>query len=272
MRADMHTHSLFSFDGAPRSTVSALCEAAIEKGLTHLAITDHCDINGEIEGLYAVMDKEAVFAAVAEAKKRYAGALTVLIGIELGQATQYPKEARELLARYPYDIVLGSLHNLAGEQDFYYFDFSKLSDADVASCFSRVIDECMALCDFGGIHVLTHLTYMHRYLKRAGRDMQFSPFEEKLSALFAKMIAHGIALEVNTSTLSTAGMTMPPREILSLYRRCGGRLLSLGSDAHTPENIATGFADAAALLLDCGFTELAVPTAKGILTFPIKEV
>ena len=84
MRADMHTHSLFSFDGRPESTVPALCEAAIAKGLTHLAITDHCDIDGELEGIYAVLDKDAVYRAVCEAKKVYADRLTLLFGIELG--------------------------------------------------------------------------------------------------------------------------------------------------------------------------------------------
>lgn len=270
MRADMHTHSHFSFDGRPESTVAALCEAAIEKGLSHLAITDHCDINGEIEGLYAVLDKEAVFAAVAEAKQAYADKLTVLFGLELGQPTQYPTEARALLERYPYDIVLGSLHNLANEKDFFYFDFSQMPDDKVAAYFNRVLDESMALCDFDGIHVLTHLTYMHRYLRRAGRDMDFAPFREKLCALFQKMITRGIALELNVSTLARAGISMPTPEILSLYRQCGGKLISLGSDAHAPDRVAQHFDAAASILSACGFCELAIPTAHGVLTFPIE--
>lgn len=271
MRADMHTHSLFSFDGRPESTVPALCEAAIAKGLTHLAITDHCDIDGELEGIYAVLDKDAVYRAVCEAKKVYADRLTLLFGIELGQPTHYPDEARALLARYPYDIVLGSLHNLAGEKDFYYFDFSDMPQEKVDAYFNRVLDETLAICDFEGIHVLTHLTYMHRYLRRAGRDMDFTPFQEKLSRLFDKMIARGIALELNVSTLDREGITMPSRELLALYRSRGGALISLGSDAHAPSRVAQHFDTAAALLLDCGFRQLAVPTAHGVLTFPIEE-
>lgn len=270
MRADMHTHSLFSFDGKPESTVPALCEAAIAAGLSHLAITDHCDIDGEINGIYAVLDKDAVYAAVSEAKKKYADRLTVLFGLELGQPMSYPAEARALLARYPYDIVLGSLHNLAGEKDFYYFDFTETPDHEIAAYFDRVLDESMSLCDFDGIHVLTHLTYMHRYLRRAGRDMDFAPFEEKLCALFEKIIARGIALELNVSTLASEGITMPTRELLSLYRSCGGKLISVGSDAHAPSRVAQSFGEASTLLLDCGFTELAIPTAHGVLTFPIE--
>ena len=279
MRADLHTHTAFSFDGAPAATVDAMCESAIEKGLTLLAITDHCDINGEIEGLYAVLNKDAVLAAVNAAKLKYADRLTVLLGIELGQATQYPDEARALLQKYPYDIVLGSLHNLAGTPDFYYMsnpapDFPapqmrEMSDADVAALFDRVLEETLDLLDFEGIHVLAHLTYMHRYVLQAGKVLHFADFTQKLTHVFKKMIQKGVALELNTSTVGRAGITMPTAELLRLYRGCGGQLVSLGSDAHTPDTVAQHFDTAAALLRDCGFTELAVPTAHGTLTFPI---
>ena len=46
---DMHTHSVFSHDGGKDSGIDALCMRAIELGLSDLAITDHCDVNGEAE-------------------------------------------------------------------------------------------------------------------------------------------------------------------------------------------------------------------------------
>ena len=280
MKADMHTHTAFSFDGRPEALVDAMCESAIQKGLSHLAITDHCDINGEIEAIYPVLDKEGVFAAVTAAKAKYADRLTVLFGVELGQATQYPAQARALLERYPYDIVLGSLHNLANTPDFYYMSrpdgeiaaeqMSEMTDAQIAALFDRVLEESMQLLDFEGIHVLTHLTYMHRYVRRVGKKLDFAPFYPRLTALFEKMIAKGIALELNVSTLDREGITMPCEELVALYRRCGGRLISVASDAHHPNTVAQHFTDAAAILRRCGFTELAVPTAKGLLTLPIE--
>lgn len=280
MKADLHTHSLFSFDGRPEANVDAMCESAIEKGLSYLAITDHCDINGEIEGIYPVLDKEGVFAAVTRAKKKYAKQLTVLFGVELGQATQYPNQARALLQRYPYDIVLGSLHNLADTPDFYYMSrpdgeipamqLSEMTDAQIAALFDRVLEESVRLLDFSGIHVLTHLTYMHRYVCRVGKEMDFKPFYPALSALFKKMVQKGVALELNTSTLGREGITMPTEELVALYRQCGGCLISIASDAHHPDTVAQHFDAGAAILRRCGFTELAVPTAGGLLTLPIQ--
>ncbi len=279
MHADFHTHTVFSVDGRPTATVDAMCESALKRGLSLIAFTDHCDINGEVEGIYPVMDKEAVYAAVTAAKEKYADRLTVLFGVELGQATQYPTEARALLQKYPYDIVLGSLHNLAGEPDFSYMSkpvaefpapqLSEMTDTEINALFDRVLEESMELLDFKGIHVLTHLTYMHRYVRRVGKDMDLTAFIPKLTALFEKMIEKGVALELNVSTLGREGITMPTPDILSLYRRCGGKLISVGSDAHHPDNVAQHFDAARRILTDCGFTELAVPTAHGTLTFPI---
>ena len=271
MFADLHTHSCFSFDGAIEATLQNLCETAIAKGLKVLAVTDHCDINNEIEGTCAILDKDAVFDAVNRAKKTYADRLTVLLGVELGQAHHYPEQARALLDRYPYDIVLGSLHNLRSQQDFYYMDYSAPTDAQIADLFDRALTEMTELLDFDGIHVLTHLTYMHRYVRRAGRDVDFTPFLDKLSALLKKLIQKEVALEVNTAAISPAkgGVLSPTAEIVALYRSLGGRLISVGSDAHNLAAVAQHFDIAKQVLTDCGFTELAVPTRNGLLTLPI---
>ena len=58
---DTHTHTRFSFDGAPDSTPDALCRRALEIGLTDLCITDHCDVNGEAEGIYTHYDADAAW-------------------------------------------------------------------------------------------------------------------------------------------------------------------------------------------------------------------
>lgn len=268
MLADLHSHTHFSFDGAPDATVDSMAEAAIAKGLTHLAITDHCDINGEIEGLYPVLDKEAVFAAVTKGKEKYRGRLEILFGVELGQATQYPKEAGALLARYPYDIVLGSLHNLAGERDFYYMDFKRIGEEERNAFFRRVIKETAELCDFPGIQVLTHITYMERYIRKFGGTFDYTPFRDELASLFEKVIKKGLCLELNTSTLRY-GFTMPREPLIRLYRECGGTHVTLGGDAHTPDAVAQHFDEGKRILRSAGFTHLSLPTKEGILTYPI---
>ena len=95
---DYHTHTRFSFDGDPASTHDAMCRRALEIGLDHIAFTDHFDVNAEVEGLYdAPYDADAAFASMMEVKEKYKGRLNVLCGLELGNAPQYPAEAKAAL-------------------------------------------------------------------------------------------------------------------------------------------------------------------------------
>ena len=95
---DYHTHTRFSFDGDPAATHDAMCRRALEVGLSDIAFTDHCDINGEVEKLYDFpFDPDTSWNAMMEAKEKYKGRLNVVCGIELGNATQYPEAARAVL-------------------------------------------------------------------------------------------------------------------------------------------------------------------------------
>lgn len=267
MLADFHTHSPFSADSKPGNDIDKMCEAAIERGLSYLAITDHHEVGGPYGDGWQ-LDLEAVFRGMSEVKEKYAGRLTVLCGIEIGQGAQAPEKAAAAIAACPFDIVLNSMHALRGEGDFYHFDFTDMPQDEINAWYDRSLDEHFEMLDIEGTHVLTHLTYMHRYVRRCGRDMSFTPFLEKAEALFQKMIQKNVALEVNTSSLGS-GTPVPVPEFLKLYHDVGGRLLSLGSDAHHYERIAADFDLAAAMLRDCGFKEIATPTRNGILTFPI---
>ncbi|MBQ9162841.1 MAG: histidinol-phosphatase HisJ family protein [Clostridia bacterium] len=259
---DLHTHTRFSFDGADHSTPDALCRRALEVGLTDLAITDHCDVNGEVEGLYDIYDADAAYTAVMEAKEKYRGRLNLLYGIELGNAHQYPDYARAALARHPYEFVIGSLHNLRDVPDFYYINFEKMREPLVHSLFSRALDETMEMCAFdvdgrSPFTAVGHITYMHRYVAVGKRTMDFKRHYDKLAALYELIIKRDIALELNVSTLAKGlGITMPTLELLKLYRDCGGRLVTTGSDAHCPEDIGRAIRKGHALLLAAGFDEV----------------
>ena len=269
MLPDLHMHTCYSHDGAPHSTVDALCQRAIELGLPAIAITDHFDINRELAATNVrTLPRDLIYRDVLAAREKYGDRLLVLHGVELGQAIAHPERSVELIGELPYDIVLGSVHNLENEQDFAFFDFAKISDDEAHAYFDRVIAEEMQLCDFDGIHVITHLTYMDRYMHRAGKALDITPHKDTLSRLLEKIVQKGLTLELNTSCLGD-DLGMPTPEILSLYRSLGGTRVCLGSDGHFPERITQHFDKGAKILLDCGFTELTLPTRTQTLTYPI---
>lgn len=260
---DYHTHTLYSFDGAPESTPDALCRRALELGLSDIAITDHCDINGEVEGIYTPYDADAAFAAMQEAKEAYRGRLQVVCGIELGNAHQYPAEAAAVLAKHPYEFVIGSLHNLRDVPDFCMLKYEVMTTPLINRLFDRALDETIEMAAFPGLSTVGHITYMHRYLTRAGVTFSFKPFYEKLEHLYRLIISRDIALELNVSTLwQGLGVSMPTMELLKLYRDRGGRLITIGTDAHSPANLGKSIRQGYALLRAVGFDEVMTVNAR----------
>ena len=254
---DYHTHTHFSFDGDPAATHDAMCRRALEVGLSEIAFTDHCDVNGEVEGFYAPYDHTAAFAAMEEVKEKYKGRLNVVCGIELGNPHQYPNEARAVLAAHPYDFVIGSLHNLTAVPDFCFLHYEHMPDELIHHLFNRALDENLALAQFEGITTLGHITYMHRYVTRAGKPFDFKPHYDKLRELYRIIIDRDVALELNVSTLwQGLGISMPTMELLKLYKDCGGKLVTIGSDAHAPENLGKAIRKGYAILQTVGFDEV----------------
>ena len=255
---DYHTHTRFSFDGSPAATHDAMCRRALEVGLSDIAFTDHCDINGEVERLYDFpSDPDTAWNAMMEVKEKYKGRLNVVCGIELGNATQYPEAARAVLDAHPYEFVIGSLHNLKNVPDFCLMNYGHMSDGLIRQLFDRALDETLEMVGFDGITTLGHLTYMHRYITLAGKVLDFKPYYDKIEAVYRELIRRDVALELNVSTLwKGLGISMPTMELLKLYKDGGGRLITVGSDAHAPENLGKAIRKGYAILETVGFHEV----------------
>ena len=259
--ADSHTHSKYSFDGPQNSSgeICSLCEAAIERGLSEIAITDHLDINGAVEGIYPEIDCDSIRRDVLAAKEKYAGKLYVCYGIELGQAMEYPKEAKAFLDKYKYEFVIGSLHNYPGVPDYSFIDYAQITDRHIEKLFRSSIDGLCDLCNFDGLNTIAHFTYMHRYVRRAGKEIDFSKFGDEIRTFLKRVIEKGKALEINTSTLrDPSHITMPTHELVKLYRQLGGEMITCGSDSHGAEFVGAGIKETYEFLESAGFEYITV--------------
>ena len=75
-------------------------------------------------------------------------------------------------------------------------------------------------------------------------------YQDAIRAILRTAVEKGRGMEVNTCR----GRTLEEwRPILALYRDCGGELVTVGSDAHTPADVGKGVRAACALLRECGF-------------------
>ena len=258
---DYHIHTNFSFDADKDATVDAICKAAIKKGLTHIAITDHLDVNYKYDYPKIHYDAKGAREAILAAKEKYKDKLSLSYGIELGQAHHYPEDTKAILDENKFEFVISSLHNIRSMPDFYFYfkDNKDVPEEKTHKIYDKCLDEIIEGLELFGdrINTIGHITYMHRYLAECGLDLDFSQHEEKLEALFKLIIQKGVALELNTSTYYKGlGFTLPTYELMKKYYDMGGRLITVGSDAHTPENVGKGILDAIEELKKIGFDSL----------------
>ena len=239
--ADYHMHSKYSFDGSEE--LDTICQTAIRRGLSEIAITDHMDIytglpydeqmNFEVPGGEQYhMDVSGLYAGLVQMKEKYAGQLKVRIGAELGQPQVNPEAAALFIRDYGdvLDFVIGSIHNMEKDLDVYYYDFTKI---DVAKMYDHYVDWLLKLSEMGDFDVMGHLTYPLRYMfERNQLRLDLRPYEEKFRQLFKNLTEKERGIELNVSGYYKAMQdAMPPMSILKLYRECGGDIITIGSDA-----------------------------------------
>ncbi len=254
IKTDFHTHTYYSFDVldtgySPEDMISS----ARQKGLSSIILTDHLEVNSEVEGLYAPFDFSARKDACLSAKAHAEG-IRVGVGIELGQPEQYPDTAYKFLRDGDYEYVLGSVHNIRNMPDFCLIDYTNYSPDDYMSLWCTYLDEYYELVCTDGIDTYCHMTYPLRYyLRRCGYRPDIRCTEDKITKILDKIISKGACMEVNSSGYRQGlDSPLPDEYIISLYASLGGRYVTVGSDAHTPEHIASDFDKAESLIRKYG--------------------
>ena len=78
-------------------------------------------------------------------------------------------------------------------------------------------------------------------------------------------------MEFNTSRIwRTDAPKRPDREVYARYKELGGKLVTIGADAHRTENIASGVEEAMELLSDIGYKEYTVFVERKPVQVPIE--
>lgn len=249
---DSHTHSDHSVDGI--DPVLKMSEQADILELEAITITDHC----EIDEFFDAGARRAIiqsYYTAAKAKCVFATDTKILCGAEFGQPCHNLEAAKAALAARPYDFILGSIHHLRGEPDFYYLNYIN-RDAD--DLLKRYFDELVETIEWGEFDSLAHLTYPLRYMIGEYKlDIDINKYNDKIDEILKLLSEKGKALEINGSGLrQKIGVTLPTLSYVKRFKELGGEMITVGSDAHCCEDIAKGVEEAMQCALDAGFKSI----------------
>lgn len=238
MYSDYHVHSCFSFDSEEKPENSI--KQAIALGMKQICFTDHQDFHWPVPGEKPIIDFVSYDATLDQLKAHYADQIQVLKGIEIGLAHGNEKDIENLLKQEAFDFIIGSCHVVSG-MDPYYPEYWK--DKPDRKAFEEYFTATLeGLRSFSGIDTLGHLDYIVRYSPNKDANYSVLDYTDLLDEILRFLIQHGICLEINTASFGKGfDYPHPHPDVLKRYRELGGRLVTVGSDAHRAEQVGLGF-------------------------------
>lgn len=259
MFTDTHTH-LSGFSGDGRQTVDELLIAARDSQLAGICVTDHYD-----KDVFYTPAKEEIFSVddyfllldpirhrQAQLQPRF------YIGIELGFMPHLCSHFSDLTRRYAFDSVILSMHLLDGVDPYVMHEIYLDGKEKLYGRYLRRLAEMIGQCPDHDI--VGHFDYISRYAPYTDRKMRYQETPKAFNLFFRTLIKEQKALEINAGTVAKLlaegyqGFdAWPDPAIMLAYHKLGGRLVSLGSDAHTSADIARYFAKTTAWLKELGF-------------------
>jgi histidinol-phosphatase (PHP family) len=192
-----------------------------------------------------VYDLEPYVDAVLQAGER---GLPVKLGLEVDYVPGREEETRELLAPYPWDYLLGSVHWIDG----YAVDGEPrlLDEVGVEAAWSRYFETLAAAARSGLFDSLSHPDLVKIFGERA------PSFD--YSAVADAIAESGVAVEVSTAGLRKPVGELYPHPDLLAACRARGVPVTTGSDAHTPDLVGRDFDLARDLLRSAGYETVTV--------------
>lgn len=254
---DSHTHTSYSKHAI--GTVDELVRASLAAGVTVLTITDHAPFPVDTNNRLLASELDRYFSDIERAREIYKGQISILCGLELDYMPGTDAFNRGLLARYPMDFVIGSIHyvEVPDEAIVKVWELPRLAGQVFLD---RYFANLEGLLESGLFDAVGHADTL---LRGVPEDIFLRRFEP----LLAPLARSGIAFELNASGLRKSSLdpatgtevrgsrSYPSPELVA-------QLISyevpftIGSDAHEPSDAGTGIAELLKVLTPLGLKSI----------------
>jgi histidinol-phosphatase (PHP family) len=245
----VHTFRCGHAGGASRDFV----RRAIEVGLAEIAFTDHIPLYflaPDARDPSLAMREDQLDGYVEEVlglRKEFEGVIAVRLGLEADYAEGFEDDLARWLARAPWDLVLGSVHWVAGgwiDAPGSAARFEREGTEALYREYYRLLGKAAQSRLFD---VLTHFDLPKKHGHRPPPEIA-----DAESAAIAAARAAGCAVEI-----SSAGLRKPAREMYPSPRLLtriveAGVPVTFSSDAHAPAEVGWGYAKTVPQAWSCG--------------------
>lgn len=244
---DSHTHTRLC--GHALGEPLDYARTAERAGLAGFIVTDHNPFESGWESGLRMGHHEfdEYVALIAEARAAFEGVVDVRAGIECDYFPGLEKEIAALVNRADFDYVLGSVHcNMRSYLSTYF-------EGDVLAYTQLYYEHMGDAAESGFFDAISHPD-VPKFMWPEQWD--FERVRLNVARFLDRVAAAGIAVELNTSGVLKPYPEMNPgREMLELMQARNIPVV-LGSDAHTPDRVGDGFAEALQMLQEIGYVNV----------------
>ncbi|PIM81097.1 histidinol phosphate phosphatase [Fusobacterium pseudoperiodonticum] len=246
MMFDQHVHSNFSFDSN-----EALENYINVSNKNDVVTTEHLDFaNPIINYEDSSIEYLKYIEEIDSLNKKYSNKF--FSGIEIDYTPNSEKRIEDFLKDKNFNLKLLSIHQ-NGLYDYMCVNKKLISlEALIQEYFEQMIQALESSIEF---NVLAHFEYGIRIIDISVTDFD-SLASKFLNKIIELIIKKEIAFEVNTKSMYKYKKENLYSYMIEKYLKKGGKLFTLGSDAHNIKDYAYKFDEARKFLLDRNIKEI----------------
>ena len=243
---DQHVHSSFSFDSN-----EDLENYINVSNNSDIITTEHLDFENPIINYKdSSIDYLKYVGQIKNLNKKYSNKF--FLGIEIGYTPNSEKRIEDFLKDKNFNLKLLSIHQ-NGNYDYMCVNKKLISlEVLIKEYFEQMIQALESSIEF---NVLAHFEYGLRMI-----DISVTDFDNVASVFLNKImeliVKKEIAFEVNTKSMYKYKKENLYNYMIEKYIKKGGRLFTLGSDAHNIKEYAYKFDEAKNFLLSKNIKEI----------------
>ena len=245
MLVDYHVHTTFS-DG--KSDLTNYVREAEKKRLDEIGFSDHIHFKKESWSM-SFVDLPIYVHRITSLKA--SSRVSVKIGLEVDFIPSEIDGLMQVINGFDFDYLIGSVHHLGDWLIDTERQIDKWKWKDVDEVYQQYYTVVQSMVKTGLFDIVGHLDLAKKFGFRPKGDLT-----DVLSETVGAISKKHMCVEANTSGLRRPCHEIYPSEKLLEMCFNHGVPVTMGSDAHMPEHVASDFGQARTLLRKVGYTQI----------------
>jgi len=242
---DYHIHTIFS-DG--KNDLIDYVDEAVKRKIDEIGFSDHIHFK-KVDWSMNLTNLPNYVNKITQLKK--ASKISIKMGLEIDFVPSKMNKLMQMINKFNFDYLVGSVHFIGGWTIDDERQIHKWKGKNVDEVYQQYFALVQSMTKSGLFDIVGHLDLVKKFDFRPKKDISGLLLETVEIISKSKM-----CVEVNT-----AGLRKPCREVYpseKLIKMCfdKGLPITLGSDAHSPEEVGADFEKVANLLRKIGYTEI----------------